>query len=95
MFLEIFHKQGLIGLVLNAFILYPIVYSLKYNTADSESHKIVTIFSYSSLCFLIISLTNPFYQNPLGFLVIELCYIQYFRAKLVKHSCSNILTSPH
>lgn len=94
-FLEIFHKQGLIGLVLNAFILYPIVYSLKYNTADSESHKIVTIFSYSSLSFLIISLTNPFYQNPLGLLVIELFYIQYFRAKLVKHSCSNILTSPH
>ena len=94
-FLEIFHKQGVIGLILHAFILYPIAYSLKYNATDSESHKLVTIFSYTSLCFLIISLTNPFYQNPLGFLVIELCYIQYFRAKIMNLPRSNILTSPH
>lgn len=62
-YLEIFHKQGVIGLVLWALLL---VYLYKAYTVGRNAPDIRKAFLLSFLFVVLLSVTNPFLNNPIG-----------------------------
>lgn len=64
-FLEIFHKQGLIGLLFWIFILFYMIYKYK-KLVFKENKTIATPFIISTIFIYIQSFTNPFINNSIG-----------------------------
>ena len=69
-YLEIFHKQGVLGLMFwGLFFFYSLYIYLKLYK-DKELFKIATPFFLSILFIYLQSLTNPYITNPMGLIVI-------------------------
>ncbi|MCM4150239.1 hypothetical protein DHD05_01435 [Arenibacter sp. N53] len=62
-YLEVFHKQGILGLVI-WFIFFTVLYNAY--TRNKNSLAIRKAFFLSILFVILISLTNPFFNNPIG-----------------------------
>ncbi|MCK5613392.1 hypothetical protein KAR91_66595, partial [Candidatus Pacearchaeota archaeon] len=79
-FLEIFHKQGLLGLMFWLALLGVIVHN--YSQIRSYKYKRIALgFLLSSLFIYIQSQTNPFMNNPIGmsFLIISVISLQVLK----------------
>ena len=64
-YLEIFHKQGVLGLIFWAFILLILI--IKFTSACRHGNNLIaTPFFLSSILVFIQSLTNPYLNNPIG-----------------------------
>lgn len=70
-FLEIFHKQGFIGLAFFALLLALLIVNLKkvfrYN---KENSKLALAFFLSAVLIYVQSFTNPYINNPIGMSVV-------------------------
>lgn len=68
-YLEIFHKQGVLGLIFWTCILLTLI--IKFTSAcRHENNLIATSFFLSSIFVFIQSLTNPYINNPIGMSII-------------------------
>lgn len=79
-FLEIFHKQGLLGLMFWLIFLRIIVYN--YTKIRSYEYKKIALgFLLSSMFIYIQTQTNPFMNNPIGmsFLLISVISLQILK----------------
>lgn len=76
--LEIFHKQGLIGVAFWILILFQIIYFYR-RSRFTNKQEIAFPFLLSSLFIYLESLTNPFMNNPIGmsFLLISLVALKH------------------
>lgn len=72
-FLEIFHKQGLVGLFLWGLILYKIYFNYKHTSIVHK--KISSIFMVGTVCIYVQSLFNPFLINPIGMSFVLLSFV--------------------
>lgn len=92
-FLEIFHKQGLLGLMFWLIFLGIIVYN--YTKIRSYEYKKIALgFLLSSLFIYIQSQTNPFINNPIGmsFLLISVISLKVLREE---ECCAYRYAWPH
>jgi len=92
-FLEIFHKQGLLGLMFWVIFLGIIVYN--YTKIRSYEYKKIALgFLLSSLFIYIQSQTNPFLNNPIGmsFLLISVISLKVLREE---ECCAYQYAWPH
>lgn len=71
--LEIFHKQGVIGLAFWAVLLYKIF--VYYKRTSKVYKKTASIFMIGSLCVYVQSLFNPFLINPIGMSFVLLSFV--------------------
>lgn len=66
---EIFHKQGIIGLIFWLILIYYIIKS--YESIKNPAYKfIVKPYFFASLFVVLMSFTNPYLNNPIGLTVI-------------------------
>jgi hypothetical protein len=74
-YLEIFHKQGLLGLTLWSYLFYLLLIRFKRSSKDSQSKA----FFYSSAFIFLQSTTNQFINNPIGlsFVLLSLIWLEY------------------
>ncbi|MDM1063532.1 hypothetical protein HXZ62_13320 [Empedobacter falsenii] len=77
-FLEIFHKQGIIGI---SFWLYLLYLNFKYYfKIKSKNYKRLVLPFLLSVCFTYLqSLTNPFINNPIGISIIMLSTVVLYK----------------
>ncbi|WP_291047300.1 hypothetical protein [Empedobacter sp. UBA1574] len=77
-FLEIFHKQGIIGI---SFWLYLLYLNFKYYfKIKSKNYKKLVLPFLLSVCFTYLqSLTNPFINNPIGISIIMLSTVVLYK----------------
>jgi len=92
-FLEIFHKQGLLGLMFWLALLGVTVHN--YSTIRSHEYKRIALgFLLSSLFIYVQSQTNPFLNNPIGmsFLLISVISLKVLREE---ECCAYRYAWPH
>jgi len=73
-YLEIFYKQGIVGLL---FWIYVFILTIKYykNSIKNESVKVATPLLLATFFVYLQSLTNPFINNPIGMSMIIISLI--------------------
>lgn len=75
-YLELFHKQGVIGLSFYAVILFFVLYYY----FSIKCHKNIALAFVLSVCFVYLeSFTNPFMNNPIGISIIALALVVLYR----------------
>ena len=72
-YLEIFHKQGVVGLLFWLYLLYVIL--INYRKAVKVNPDKATPFLLAVLFAYIQSLTNPFVNNPLGITLLVISFL--------------------
>lgn len=72
-FLEIFHKQGILGLFLWIGFLFYIIYNY-LNIKNSTYKRVVKPFIVSTFFVYMQSLTNPYLNNPIGMSMVLLTF---------------------
>lgn len=77
-FLEIFHKQGLLGLLFWAYIMFE---SLRIMLSTKENNKIVVALFLTILLIYIQSLFNPYLTNSIGTGLIIISFVSLKRLK--------------
>lgn len=75
-FLEIFHKQGLIG-VSFWIILFTYIFSLYYRIKNKDYRRIAMPFLLSVIFIILQSLTNPYMNNPIGLTMILISLVVF------------------
>lgn len=75
-YLEIFHKQGIIGLIFWAIVCCNIVW-LYFSISNKEYKKMALPFYYSSIFVMFQSFTNPFINNPIGLSIILITIVVF------------------
>jgi len=94
-YLEIFHKQGIIGILWWLFVLLTILF--KFQKACKNGYSdLATPYLLASIFVYLQSLTNPFINNPIGMLIIIISIVcldvlskpQKYN-NLAKSSCKN------
>lgn len=81
-FLEIFHKQGLFG-ILFWMVLLGYIYILYFKISDSHSRKIALPYLLSIIFVYLQSLTNPFLNNPIGLSMILISIVVFSKLSKV------------
>lgn len=74
-FLEIFHKQGIIGLAFYIYILGLLIFFYK----KIRNKKLVLPFLLSTVFVYLQSLTNPYINNPIGLSIVCLSLVVLYR----------------
>jgi len=91
-YLEIFHKQGILGLLFWFGIFF--ILSVKFiNSIGSENFDLVLPFFLSVVFIYIESFTNPFLLSPLGMVVVLLSWICFDILKRDDESSSNLINT--
>ena len=75
-FLEIFHKQGLIGLTM-WFSLFTLIFRLYLKSLKKKIQDKTNPFFVSALFTFILSFTNPFINNPLGITIVVITIVYF------------------
>ncbi|ASU33652.1 O-antigen ligase family protein [Mucilaginibacter xinganensis] len=82
-YLEIFHKQGVIGLFFWIFILGAIFFS--YNKARHNGNKEAALpYLLASVFVFLQSFTNPYLNNPIGMSVVIIAIVALRRLEIIK-----------
>jgi hypothetical protein len=82
-YLEIFHKQGLVGLFFWIFILSAIFFS--YNKAQQNGNKETALpYLLASVFVFLQSFTNPYLNNPIGMSVVLISIVTLRRLEIIK-----------
>ena len=82
-YLEIFHKQGILGLSFWIMLLFLNFYF--YNKI--KNHREIALAFLLSVCFVYLqSLTNPFINNPIGISIITLSIVCMYKMCLLEKS---------
>lgn len=77
-FLEIFHKQGLLGLTF-WFGIFTYIFLMYYNIKNKEYRKIAIPFLLSVVFIILQSGTNPYMNNPIGLSMILITIVVFSR----------------
>ena len=77
-FLEIFHKQGLLGLTF-WFAIFTYIFLMYYNIKNKEYKKIAIPFLLSVVFIILQSGTNPYMNNPIGLSMILITIVVFSR----------------
>ncbi len=77
-FLEIFHKQGLLGLAF-WFSIFTYIFLMYYNIKNKEYRKIAIPFLLSVVFIILQSGTNPYMNNPIGLSMILITIVVFSR----------------
>ena len=77
-FLEIFHKQGLLGLIF-WFAIFTYIFLMYYNIKNKEYKKIAIPFLLSVVFIILQSGTNPYMNNPIGLSMILITIVVFSR----------------
>jgi hypothetical protein len=77
-FLEIFHKQGLLGLTF-WFGIFAYIFLMYYNIKNKEYRKIAIPFLLSVIFIILQSGTNPYMNNPIGLCMILITIVVFSR----------------
>lgn len=85
-YLELFHKQGLLGICLWAFFII-LLYN-KYVRVDGFK-PIKQAFFISCLFVLMVSITNPFFNNPIGISLFVLTWISF--TTMINHNRMKVM----
>jgi hypothetical protein len=73
-YLEVFHKQGLLGLSILGIFIYFLYIEYKKFTNEYEIRK---AFFLSILFTLLLSFTNPFFNNPIGLSLLSISLVSF------------------
>jgi hypothetical protein len=86
-YLEIFHKQGVVGLSPWLLIFLLVIWSYS-KISDKENRTIALPFVLSMILIYIQTVTNPFLNNPIGMsmVLITLCVVRTLRYKAMSYS---------
>ena len=88
-YLELFHKQGLLGICLWA--IFIILLYNKYVRIDGFK-PIKQAFFISCLFVLMVSITNPFFNNPIGISLFVLTWISF--TIMINHNRMKVMPKP-
>lgn len=83
-FLEIFYIQGLLGIIPYVIILYKSYYN--YFKIEKQLRTIFSPFFYGIIFVAILSLTNPFINNPIGMFFVLISYSVLSNNKYILNS---------
>lgn len=87
-YLEVFHKQGLVGLsffIIILFIIFHFYFKIK-------KYRDISLAFLLSVCFVYLqSFTNPFVNNPIGISIVSLSIVCLYKLYLLEKSHENNL----
>ena len=86
-FLEIFHKQGIVGILFWGMVLLQIVMS--GNKVRKDKRNLVSFFVITSFMIYMQSFFNPYINNPIGMGWILLSYASCYRLSHEKNFCNS------